>query len=44
MKDDWIYEREKENRYRTSAGGENEGIVASGDVFEAETTSRYLKT
>ena len=24
MKDDWIYEREKENRYRTSAGGEEQ--------------------
>ena len=24
MKDDWIYEREKENRYRISAGGEEQ--------------------
>jgi len=44
MRDDWIYEREGKTTIGLRQVEKNEGTIASGDVFEAETTSRYLKT
>ena len=44
MKDDWIYGRKEENRYRVLAGRGEQRDSYDGDVFEAEALSWYLKT
>jgi len=44
MKDDWIYGREKENRYRVLAGRGEQRDSYDGDVYEAEALGWYLKT
>ena len=44
MKDDWVYGRKEENRYRVLAGRGEQRDSYDGDVYEAEALGWYLKT